>query len=209
MRSNSLKWIFCFIDFSVTVIILWLFYHLIESKSTTTVVLADNGKVQNAVLIQAGEHNVKLDEVGATVSFKEGEKPSDVTIMSKEEMNRKFGNLLKAEPLKAENIILYLNEDNTGLSDNSIADMALAIETIKKRTPCSVDIIGHTDTTGDSSKNIELSLKRANLVKELMEKEGIDVSSFLVKGYGEEELLIHTADNVKEPKNRNVEVFIR
>ena len=209
LRSKSLRWAFCFIDFSATVIILGLFYHLIEDKSTDMVVLADNGKVQNAVVIQAGEHKVQLDEVGATVSFKEGEKPSDVTIMSKEEMNKRFGNVLKAEPLKAKIIILYLNEYNTGLNNSSKDAMNLVLKTIKDRTPCVVDIIGHTDTTGDSDINIKLSLDRATLVKELIKKEGIDVSSFSVKGYGEEELLIPTEDNMKESKNRNVEVFIR
>jgi len=203
------RWVLCFIDFTATVVILGLFYHLVDDKSESMVVLADNGKVHNAVVIQSGEYNVPLDKVGATASFREGEKPSDVTIMSKDEMNRRFGDVLKAEPLKAKTIILYLNEYNTDIDDNSRADMALAIETIKKRTPCEVDIIGHTDTTGDSDINIKLSLSRAKLVKELIKQEGIDVSSFSVKGYGEEELLIHTSDNTKELKNRNVEIFIK
>ncbi|MCK5854569.1 MAG: OmpA family protein [Sulfurovaceae bacterium] len=200
---------FCFIDIIATVIVLGFFYHLIDEKSSSMVVLAENGKVQNAVAIQVGEHDVQLNEVGAMVSLQEGEKPSKVTMMSKEEMDRKFGNVLKAEPLKAKKIILYLNENNTALNDKSKVDMALVIETIKDRTPCMVDIIGHTDTTGDSNINIKLSLDRANLVKELIKKEGIDVSSFSVKGHGEEELLIPTSDNMKEPKNRNVEVFIK
>ncbi len=204
-----MRWVLCFIDFTATVVILGLFYHLVDDKSESMVVLADNGKVHNAVVIQSGEYNVPLDKVGATASFREGEKPSDVTIMSKDEMNRRFGDVLKAEPLKAKTIILYLNEYNTDIDDNSRADMALAIETIKKRTPCEVDIIGHTDTTGDSDINIKLSLSRAKLVKELIKQEGIDVSSFSVKGYGEEELLIHTSDNTKELKNRNVEIFIK
>ncbi len=186
-----------------------LFYYLMDDKPKSLVVLADNGKTQNAVSIQSGEYEAKLDKVGATVSLQKGEKPSDVRMMSKEEMNRRFGDVVKAEPLKAKKIILYLNEYNTDLNDNSKVDMALVIKTIKDRTPCVVDIIGHTDTTGDSDINIKLSLKRANLVKELIKKEGIDVSSFSVKGYGEEELLIPTKDNMKESKNRNVEVFIK
>ena len=204
-----LRWFFCFIDFSATVIVLGFFYHLIDEKGSSLVVLADNGKVHNAVMVQSGEYNVALDKVGATASFKEGEKPSDVRIMPEEEMKKRFGNVLSAEPLKPKNIILYLNEYNTDLNDSSKADMALVIETIKKRTPCVVDIIGHTDTVGDSDINIKLSLDRAKLVKELIRKEGIDVSSFSVKGYGEEDLLVLTKDNMKELKNRNVEIFIK
>jgi len=186
-----------------------LFYYLMDDKPKSLVVLADNGKTQNAVVIQSGEHEAKLDKVGATVSLQEGEKPSDIRMMSKEEMNRRFGDVVKAEPLKAKKIILYLNEYNTDLNDNSKKDMALVVKTIKDRAPCLVDIIGHTDTTGDSDINIKLSLKRAHLVKELIKQKGIDVSSFSVKGYGEEDLLIPTKDNMKESKNRNVEVFIK
>ena len=204
-----MKWIFYFIAFSPTIAILVLSYYLIDDKPKSLVVLADNGKTQNAVVIKSGEHEAKLDKVGATVSLQEGEKPSDIRMMSKEEMNRRFGDVVKAEPLKAKKIILYLNEYNTDLNDNSKADMDLVIKTINDRVPCMVDIIGHTDTTGDSDINIKLSLKRANLVKELLKQKGIDVSSFSVKGYGEEDLLIPTKDNMKEPKNRNVEVFIK
>ena len=186
-----------------------LFYYLMDDKPKSLVVLADNGKTQNAVSIQSGEYEAKLDKVGATVSLQKGEKPSDVRMMSKEEMNRRFGDVVKAEPLKAKKIILYLNEYNTDLNDNSKKDMALVVKTIKDRAPCLVDIIGHTDTTGDSDINIKLSLKRAHLVKELIKQKGIDVSSFSVKGYGEEDLLIPTKDNMKESKNRNVEVFIK
>ena len=204
-----MRWFFCFIDFTSTVIILMLFYSLIEDKSTSMVVLADNGRIQNAVSIKVGKYKAKLDKVGATVSLRKGEKPSEVRMMSDEEMNRRFGDVLKAEPPKAKKIILYLNESNTALSSQSKEKMMLVIKTIKKRMPCVVNIIGHTDTTGDATKNIKVSLKRAKIVQELIVKEGINISILTIKGYGEEKLLVQTPDNTKEPINRNVEVFIK
>jgi len=186
-----------------------LFYTLIDDKSTSMVVLADNGRIQNAVSIKVGKYKAKLDKVGATVSLRKGEKPSEVRMMSDEEMNRRFGDVLKAEPPKAKKIILYLNESNTALSSQSKEKMMLVIKTIKKRMPCVVDIIGHTDTTGDATKNIKISLERAKIVQELIVKEGINISILTIKGYGEEKLLVQTPDNTKEPINRNVEVFIK
>jgi len=35
------------------------------------------------------------------------------------------------------------------------------------------------------------------------------VVSLTAKGYGEEDLLVKTADNVAQSKNRNVEIFIK
>lgn len=211
-----MKWIVYFLlNLGSLVLLSGLFYglsyHFLKHKSL--VVLADNGKVQNAVSIGIGKgeskHEAKLNKIGATVSLSEGEKPSKIRIMSKEEMNIRFGTVLNAEPLKAKKIILYLNEYNTELNSKSKESMDLVIKTIEERTPCMVDIIGHTDTVGSRSKNIEVSLKRAKLVNRLIEKKGVDTSSFSIKGYGEEDLLIPTPNNTKEPRNRNVEVFIK
>ena len=206
-----MKILISIIDFIAFVIIVGIFYHLIDmdKKANALVVLADNGKVQNAVSIQAGEDKVSLDKVGEMASFKEGEKPSDISVMSKDEMDKKFGDVLKAEPLKAKKIILYLNGHNREFSDASKKEIPNIIKSIEERVPCNIDIIGHTDTTGSASENIKTSFKRASLVKELLREEGVDVSTFVVKGYGEEDLLIQTKNNVKELRNRNVEIFIK
>ena len=80
---------------------------------------------------------------------------------------------------------------------------------IKKRSPCLVDIIGHTDTVGSWESNVALSLKRAKFIKNILIKNGADPSLLTAKGYGESELLVKTPDEVSEPKNRNVEIFIK
>ena len=129
--------------------------------------------------------------------------------MSEEEINSRFSNVLSASPLKPISYILYFKEYSTELTKESEAILEKAIISMKERTPCMVDIIGHTDTTGSNEINIKVSRKRATHIKSLLEKRGVKVVSITAKGYGEEDLLVSTPNNTAEAKNRNVEVFIR
>ena len=57
--------------------------------------------------------------------------------------------------------------------------------------------------------NDDLSLQRAERVRELLAKSGIDAGKITVSARGEREPLIPTADDVPEPRNRRVEVNVR
>ena len=67
-------------------------------------------------------------------------------------------------------------------------------------------IVGHTDTKGSKDYNLNLSVKRAEVVKKLLIKNNIDVSKIKVLGKGEESLAIITPDDTKHPANRRVEI---
>jgi outer membrane protein OmpA-like peptidoglycan-associated protein len=69
--------------------------------------------------------------------------------------------------------------------------------------------IGHTDTTGTSAKNLELGLRRANAVRAILIDAGLAPAAVSVRSHGEAALLVHTADNVFEPRNRRVEITVR
>ncbi len=67
-------------------------------------------------------------------------------------------------------------------------------------------VTGYTDTSGGKSYNDALSLRRAQNVAGLMSQGGIPMDAMTVIGLGETQLKIETADNVREPMNRRVEV---
>jgi len=178
--------------------------------SKTTVVLLDNGKSQNAIIVSTDRGKTKLDKVGTFVNLNDkDDTPSEIKTMSKEEINRKFSKVLAISPAKPIKYMLYFKANSIELTDESKEILLDAIKSIVKRSPCMVDIIGHTDTVGSNDINIKMSLKRAKHIKSIIKKRGIKVVSLTAKGYGEEDLLIKTADNVSEAKNRNVEVFIK
>jgi outer membrane protein OmpA-like peptidoglycan-associated protein len=178
--------------------------------SQTTVVLLDNGKTHNAVIVSNNKGSSKLDKVGSYVDLKDENKSvSEVKIMSKKEIESRFSKVLAAVPPKPVKYIVYFKPNSKELTEESNAVLQKAIETIKKRTPCMVDIIGHTDTTGSNEINIKVSLKRAKYIESILKEKGVKAESLTAKGYGEEDLAVETADNVAEAKNRNVEIFIK
>ena len=178
--------------------------------SQTTVVLLDNGKTHNAVIVSNNKGTSKLDKVGSYVDLKDTNKSvGEVKIMSKKEIESRFSKVLAATPPKPVKYVVYFKPKSKELTEESKAVLVKAIETIKKRTPCMVDIIGHTDTTGSNELNIKVSLKRAQYIESILKEKGVKAESLTAKGYGEEDLEVETADNVAEAKNRNVEIFIK
>jgi outer membrane protein OmpA-like peptidoglycan-associated protein len=178
--------------------------------SQTTVVLLDNGKTHNAVIVSNNKGTSKLDKVGSYVDLKDENKTvSEVKIMSKKEIESRFSKVLAATPPKPVKYVVYFKPKSKELTEESKAVLVKAIETIKKRSPCMVDIIGHTDTTGSNEINIKVSLKRAKYIESILKEKGVKAESLTAKGYGEEDLEVETADNVAEAKNRNVEIFIK
>jgi outer membrane protein OmpA-like peptidoglycan-associated protein len=176
----------------------------------STVVLLDNGKVENAVIVTTDKGSSKLDKVGNYVDLKDKEKaPSEVNTMSKKEIESRFSKVLAAAPMKPIKYMVYFKPNSKELTEESKTVLVNVLEDIKKRSPCMVDIIGHTDTTGSSELNIKVSLKRAKVIESILKEKGVKVVSLVAKGYGEEDLQVKTADNVAEAKNRNVEIFIK
>lgn len=67
-------------------------------------------------------------------------------------------------------------------------------------------VTGYTDTSGGTRYNDGLSMRRARNVASLMSQGGVPVEAMTVSGLGETQLKIETADNVREPMNRRVEI---
>jgi outer membrane protein OmpA-like peptidoglycan-associated protein len=70
-------------------------------------------------------------------------------------------------------------------------------------------VTGHTDTTGNARTNVELGLRRANVVRSMLVRTGLSTLMIDVRSHGEAELLVPTGDNVSEPRNRRVEITVR
>lgn len=67
-------------------------------------------------------------------------------------------------------------------------------------------VTGYTDTSGSNRYNDGLSLRRAQNVAGLMSQGGVPMEAMTVNGLGETQLKIETADGVREPMNRRVEI---
>jgi outer membrane protein OmpA-like peptidoglycan-associated protein len=188
--------------------ILTLFFVGCSPKST--VVLLESKKVNNSVLVSTNKGEAKLNQVGAYVDLVDKDSaPKKVKTMSKSEIESRFAKALATTPLKPLSYIVYFKFDSTELTEPSKAILQEALEKIKERSPCTVDVIGHTDTLGSSQLNQKISLERAQSIESIIKQQKLEVVSLVAKGFGEEDLLVQTKNNKAEPRNRNVEIFIK
>ena len=67
-------------------------------------------------------------------------------------------------------------------------------------------VTGHTDTVGSDAYNMRLSRRRAESVAAQLEKDDIASSEIQIVAKGKRDLLVPTADGVKEPQNRRVQI---
>ena len=195
---------------TVVVNILYIVKPIVEDPKITTVVLLNNGRTHNAVIVSTEKGSSNLDNIGGYVDMEDKKKaPPAPKIMPPEEIKKRFAKALSASAKAAISYRLYFKPQLMELTRESEKSLLIAVKEMKKRSPCIVDIIGHTDTVGTSKNNIKMSLIRATYVKKLIDKIGVNVQSLVIKGFGEEDLLIQTKNNKAEAKNRNVEIFIK
>jgi outer membrane protein OmpA-like peptidoglycan-associated protein len=69
-----------------------------------------------------------------------------------------------------------------------------------------LEVTGHTDTVGSDAYNMRLSRRRAESVAAQLEKDGIPSGEIEIVAKGKRDLLVPTADGVKEPQNRRVQI---
>jgi len=103
--------------------------------------------------------------------------------------------------------IIYFDFDNSKLSEVSKTTLFNFLDKNKKKLSRYI-IFGHTDTKGSNKYNMDLSIKRAESVKQALLDHGIISDAISILGKGENDLAINTPDDTKHPANRRAEVKI-
>ena len=101
--------------------------------------------------------------------------------------------------------IIYFDFDKFNLSEVSKEKIKLFLDN-NSSTIEEYLVVGHTDTKGTKKYNLLLSIKRAEVVKEILINYGIQQSRIKILGKGEESLAVNTPDDTKQPANRRVEI---
>jgi outer membrane protein OmpA-like peptidoglycan-associated protein len=72
-----------------------------------------------------------------------------------------------------------------------------------------IEVNGFTDRSGPADYNMQLSIRRANAVAAELVRRGVPRNEIVTRGFGEENNLVPTADGVREPQNRRVEIILK
>jgi len=178
------------------------------SADKVAIILGDKSGKHNAINIAVNKSKLHVDKPLTMVKIKEDGALSKPEKISKKLLLKNFGDVIAATPpeMYATNIFF---KKGVFLSSGEKEHLKKIAEEIKKRAPCEIDIIGHSDRKGLRKKNLLISKKRALFVKKLLEQMDVDIKAIHLSYVGEEGTLVNTKDAVAEPKNRRVEIKIR
>lgn len=124
-------------------------------------------------------------------------------------LRQQFGDVLAAQPPAARTFVLYFLEGADELAPESQVQVADVFAEIRARQAPDIVVVGHTDRVGKLEDNDALSRRRADKLRADLIQQGVPAESIQAAGRGEREPLVPTADEVKEPRNRRVEIFVR
>lgn len=128
---------------------------------------------------------------------------------SPESVRNRYGEALDAQPKRPTSYIVYFVTGKDEITPQSLAVVEKVKADLKTRKAPEIVVIGHTDRVGNVEGNDDLSLKRANVMRNILLANGITADRIETAGRGEREPLVPTDDEVSEPKNRRVEISVR
>lgn len=102
--------------------------------------------------------------------------------------------------------IVYFGWDEDTLTDRARQTLDGVIANYRAGGSPAVVLAGHADRSGAASYNVGLSQRRANRVRDYLTAGGIGGGSMTTQAFGETRPAVDTADGVREPDNRRVEI---
>ncbi len=119
------------------------------------------------------------------------------------------GQVAPAEVQGGGHYLVTFGLNQTTLTEEDRRVIAQAADDYRRTGSARITVTGYTDTSGSANYNLGLSQRRAEIVAEQLEAEGVPATSIVTVGRGEENLLAPTADGVSEPRNRRVEIVVQ
>ena len=160
-----------------------------------------------AITVEEGETLTTLDQPYATAESRAGssapiaETPETIRVI--------FRGAIAAQPILPHHFRLYFILGSDELTPESKIAYRAVFDDIKQRPVYEIEAIGYTDTLGDLPYNQALSLARAAAIRGGLVRDGLDRDAIAIAGRGKHDLLVPTADQTPEPRNRRVEITVR
>ena len=178
------------------------------SQTLVALVPDPDGRVGRAAVNNpAGGVTISAPYHATTVETKD-KPPSSPTAIDREKLVQRFSDAISAVPPKPLYFRFYFRHETTPTQE-SLERLPSIVAAIRQRKSGYISVIGHADTLGVKPYNIDVTMRRALAVRDLLVEQGIPVVTVYPSWVGEDLLLVPTADEVWEPRNRAVEVVVR
>jgi outer membrane protein OmpA-like peptidoglycan-associated protein/opacity protein-like surface antigen len=102
--------------------------------------------------------------------------------------------------------IVFFDWDRADITPQAASILDNAAEQYRQTGNAQVVLAGHADRSGSDQYNVGLSQRRAENVRQYLAGRGIPEGVMRTEAFGESRPLVETADGVREPQNRRVEI---
>jgi len=109
----------------------------------------------------------------------------------------------------ARTYLVFFDWDRADLTDRARAIIGDAAQNSRRVQTTRIEVAGHADRSGSPQYNQRLSQRRADNVAAELVRNGVGRNEIIVSAFGESRPLVPTADGVREPQNRRVEIVLR
>jgi len=114
-----------------------------------------------------------------------------------------------AQPAIARTYLVFFDWDRADLTDRARQIIAEAAANAPRVQTTRIEVAGHADRSGTPQYNQRLSRRRADNVAAELVRQGVSRNIISIEAFGESRPLVPTADGVREPQNRRVEIVLR
>jgi len=104
--------------------------------------------------------------------------------------------------------LVFFDWDRADLTNRARQIIAEAAQATQRVQTTRIEVSGYTDSSGTARYNQGLSVRRAQNVAAELVRLGVPRQAITVQGFGETRQLVQTANGVREPQNRRVEIVL-
>ena len=109
-------------------------------------------------------------------------------------------------PIARKVFLVFFDWDKSTITSEGMAIIQQAAAAFRAGGPVTIQVTGYADRSGSPGYNQRLSERRANNVANALTQAGVPRQQMAVSGRGENDNRVPTADGVREPQNRRVEI---
>ncbi|MCQ4160659.1 OmpA family protein [Roseomonas sp. GC11] len=174
------------------------FLGTLQSEIDSTIRLGNTVQARGKTEVDSYNHSIML---GLRYAFNQPVPPAPVPVAAPVAP--------AAAPAPARTYLVFFDFDRADLTDRARQIIAEAAQNAGRVQATRIEVAGHADRSGTPQYNQRLSQRRAEAVAAELVRLGVARTAITVQAFGESRPLVPTADGVREPQNRRVEIVLR
>ena len=170
------------------------------------------GAITGALI--GGDNTGRNAALGAVVGGAIGAAVGDQLDQQAAELRQELGNEISVVNTGSELVVtmpqdILFDVDSAALRPDLQSDLAALSANLQRYPDTNVQVVGHTDNTGEASYNQDLSARRATSVANELFIGGVSPTRVVTLGRGEDQPISSNLTPEGRQQNRRVEIFIR